>query len=173
MENLFRTYYASLCYHSYHVTGDKELSEDIVQEVFVRYWQYNENIQILHPKAWLYKAVYNASLNSVEKRNTYERAKVDMFIKLNAVALEKSHELILIESETARLLWGNVEKLPPQCREIIRMGFIEGLSNKKIAELMHLHISTVKTQKQRGLSLLRKLLFHVGIWLQLCQFIFF
>ncbi|PZP49831.1 MAG: hypothetical protein DI598_06965 [Pseudopedobacter saltans] len=173
MEVLFRTYYTSLCYHAYTVTHDRELSEDIVQETFVRYWQYAKDQEVNNPKAWLYRAVYNASLNAMEKRDTYQRSKEGFSVLHVNIRSEKTQELLLVEAETARSLWGKVKELPPQCREVIRMSFVEGLSNKEIADLMQLHVSTVKTQKQRGLSILRKVIFHLEIWLPLCRFIFF
>lgn len=173
MEALFRTYYTSLCYHAYTVTRDRELSEDIVQETFVRYWQYEKDHEVNNPKAWLYRAVYNASLNAMERHDTYHRTKVGLAMLHSDFHPEMTQELLLIEAETARELWGKVQELPLQCRKVIRMSFIEGLSNKKIADLLHLHVSTVKTQKERGLSMLRRVISHLGLWLQLCHFIFF
>jgi len=171
MEELFRSYHTALCYHAYTVTRDRELSADLVQEVFVRFWEHNRHSVIDNPKAWLYRSVHNAALNAVAKRNTYQRAKGRMASE--EIDREKTRELILIESETARLLWGSVQELPTQCREVIRLGFVEGLSNREIAERLQLHVSTVKTQKQRGLSMLRKIVTHFGIWFQLCHMVFF
>ncbi len=173
MEALFRTYYTSLCYHAYTVTHDRELSEDIVQETFVRYWMFEKNHEVSHPKAWLYRAVYNASLNALDKCDTYQRSKEGFSVLHGDIHSEKTQELLLVDAETARELWGKVQELPPQCREVIRMSFVKGLSNKEIANLLKLHVSTVKTQKQRGLSILRRIVSHSGIWLPLCYFIFF
>lgn len=168
MEKLFQKYYGSLCYYSYRLIRDREMAEDIVQTVFTRYWEtVREEAHIAHSRAWLYTAVRNATLNEIGKQQTYSRVKERA--RDGYDENEKDVGLLLIESETARQLWGRVNELPPQCRQIIRLSFIEGLSNMEIAERLRLHVSTIKTQKQRGIAYLRKV---VSIIFVLMTFIF-
>lgn len=156
MEELFRKYYTSLYYFSNAIIQDRALAEDIVQNVFVRFWETNKEGSIRNRKSWLYAAVRNASLNEMEKQQTYLRMKEklsDSHIRNGKT--EKDTGILLIEAETARQLWGRVNELPPQCRQIIHLYFVEGLSNMEIAERLQLHVSTIKTQKQRGIAYLR------------------
>lgn len=158
MEELFQKYYTSLCYYSYRLCRDREMAEDIVQNVFVRYWETSRGeAPILHSRAWLYTAARNATLNEMGKQQTYSRVKERVSdVYGRGDENEKDAGMLLIESETARQLWGRVNELPRQCRQIIHLYFIEGLSNMEIAERLQLHVSTIKTQKQRGIDYLRK-----------------
>jgi RNA polymerase sigma-70 factor (ECF subfamily) len=52
-------------------------------------------------------------------------------------------------------LYAAIEKLPPQCRTVIRCSFVEGKSVREIADEMQLAYQTVQNQKQRGIKLLR------------------
>lgn len=45
-ESLFKTHYQSLCKTAYRITGDKDASEDIVQNFFCKLWQNDKAIHI-------------------------------------------------------------------------------------------------------------------------------
>ncbi|MNW01780.1 RNA polymerase sigma factor [compost metagenome] len=55
-------------------------------------------------------------------------------------------------------LYDALKKLPPKAREIVELTYLEGYSNQEVADLLHISLQTVKNQKLRALSLLRKLL---------------
>ena len=77
----------------------------------------------------------------------------------------------IIRAEVVNELFKAIELLPAACREIFRLGYIEGLSNPKIAEVLDVSVNTVKTQKQRGIKILRNVLRPEAIFLLLltCQ----
>lgn len=63
---LYDTYYLPLCLYSVQFTGSTETSEDIVQNLFVSFWDKNSHTTIssnLH--AWLFNAVRFSSLTKV------------------------------------------------------------------------------------------------------------
>ena len=62
----------------------------------------------------------------------------------------------LVRAEFVAELQSALNGLPEQCRKIFNMLFLEGRNNKEVAEAMNLSIHTVKAQRQRGLSILRK-----------------
>ncbi|MEI3420677.1 MAG: sigma-70 family RNA polymerase sigma factor [Butyricimonas faecihominis] len=67
-ESVFHKYYASLCYFANKFVRDDEAARDIVQEVFLRFWESKgkfENQSAL--KSFLYNCVQNAALNYLEK----------------------------------------------------------------------------------------------------------
>ena len=168
MEELFNQYYTSLCYYSNTFIKNRVIAEDIVQGVLIRFWETNREENIRNKKAWLYTAVHNATLNEMEKQQSYLRLKEKIEnVYAENPKREKAVDMPLVEAETARQLWGRVNELPPQCRQIIRLYFIEGLSNKEIAERLQLHVSTIKTQKQRGITYLRKTIQVLSLFLVL------
>ena len=65
---LYDTYYLPLCLYSVQFTGSTETSEDIVQNLFVSFWDKNSHTAIssnLH--AWLFNAVRFSSLTKVQR----------------------------------------------------------------------------------------------------------
>jgi len=60
----------------------------------------------------------------------------------------------IVKEELFRLLYLHVEKLPPACREVMRLS-LKGYSGQEVADQLHITIHTVKTQKNRGFKFLR------------------
>ena len=82
-ESVFHKYYASLCYFANKFVRDNEAARDIVQEVFLRFWESKgkfENQSAL--KSFLYNCVQNAALNYLEKLQV--RAKANRRLGLKA-----------------------------------------------------------------------------------------
>ena len=69
---LYDTYYLPLCLDSVQFTGSTETSEDIVQNLFVSFWDKNSHTAIssnLH--AWLFNAVRFSSLTKVQRERYF------------------------------------------------------------------------------------------------------
>ena len=67
-EEIFHEYYASLCYFANKFVQDEDAAKDIVQEVFVHFWESKgrfENRVAL--KSFLYSCVQNGALNYLNK----------------------------------------------------------------------------------------------------------
>lgn len=61
----------------------------------------------------------------------------------------------IIQSEVLAEVYQALATLPESCQRISRMSYLEGLKNEEIAVKLGITVNTVKTQKQRGLQLLR------------------
>lgn len=153
-EALFRTHFRALCHFAFQLLRDEAFAKDIVQDAFVSYWNRREEVSS-HPSAirnFLYSSVRNASLNALRHTrvvNAYlERQEADP-------AEEAEVEHAMIRSEVLAHIYEAIESLPEACRRISRMGYLEGLKNREIAAQLGVSVNTVKTQKKRGLELLR------------------
>lgn len=155
VESLFDKYYARLCEFSVRILKDRELAEDIVQEVFVNLC---EKPQLLpknpgNIRSFLYTCVKNACFNSLRHQSVADHHK-------NWLTRHQKEEESVVEHIIHAEVLGEIHQainaLPPGCAAVFRKGYLEGLSNHKIAEQLNISINTVKSQKQRGLALLRK-----------------
>ncbi|RFP64654.1 RNA polymerase sigma-70 factor [Hymenobacter lapidiphilus] len=157
LEQLFTKFYSRLVYFSYQITGQQATAEDIAQEAFITYWHQREEVAASEAaiKAYLYSTVRNASLNAVR------HAKVVQLHHDKAQAApvvpEAEPDVVrtLIKAEVVAEIYEALETLPAGCRTIIRLGYLENQSNAEIAAELGISVNTVKTQKQRGLQLLR------------------
>jgi RNA polymerase sigma-70 factor (ECF subfamily) len=104
-------------------------------------------------KAFLYITTKNACLNFIKQseRNTKQQS------ELTYIHSQKEDHVLshIIRAEVLREVHAAIETLPPQCRKIVRMSFVEGLKNQEIADRLNLSINTVKNHKMRAVSLLK------------------
>jgi RNA polymerase sigma-70 factor (ECF subfamily) len=151
-EELFREYYARLCHYAYQFTSDTESARDIAQEAFVIYLAEQEHVHPAAIKNFLYTTVRNACLNTLRHDKV-----VDRFMQQQpAQPVEEAGAMhAIIKAEVLAQIYQALKSLPAECQRIIRMGYIEGLRNQQIADTLNISINTVKTQKKRGLQLLR------------------
>src|SRR6516162_5150865 len=82
-EQVFRQYSKFLYRIAYGVTGNAEDAEDVLQTVFARFFanvQRNPRIKD-NPRAYLYRAVVNASLNIIKVRRRMEPIDSEMLLE--------------------------------------------------------------------------------------------
>jgi RNA polymerase sigma-70 factor (family 1) len=154
LEHVFHAYYSRLVFFSHQIVGNKALAEDLTQEVFIKYWHQKGEVapEQTAIKHYLYSAVRNASLNAVRHNKVVAR-----FLD-QAEAGEAEEATIMqamIRAEVLAELYQAIESLPESCRKISRMGYLDGMKNHEIANALGISVNTVKTQKQRGMALLR------------------
>lgn len=158
-EQLFKAYYSRLCYFSFQFVRDKVNAEDIVQEAFFKYWNHKDELSLYTNetavKNFLYSTVRNASLNSIRHDKV-----VSNYLELQDPAPIEEFNIIhsIIRSEVLAELHMALDTLPESCQRISKMGYLSGMKNSEIAEKLGISVNTVKTQKKRGLQLLRLIL---------------
>src|SRR4030042_5504629 len=155
-EILFKKYCQSLIYFSRRYVFDKQIAENIVQDVFAGIWQKRQNLDPSQSiKAYLFAAVKNESFKYLRHINVESRS-YDRVIKL--VNIEKTPEEILDEKELRDRLNSAINDLPEKCREIFFMTRFDGLKYSEIAEILGISIKTVETQMGRAFKKLREYL---------------
>lgn len=170
----FDKYYDDLCNFVHIYLHDQALSEEVVQDIFVYFWENKGKLQInTSVKAYLFSASKFKSLNLI--RDTKTRHKI---IEKRWKAELKSHsdfdDSYLDTDELKRILNSAVDQLPPKCKEIFLLSKHEELSNHEIAKRLGVSVKTVENQMTIALKKLRDylLLFRGKIFfLLLFQFL--
>jgi RNA polymerase sigma-70 factor, ECF subfamily len=150
---VFRRYYEPLCRYACRMLGgDMAEAEDLVQQSFVKLWDRRSELQLqLSVKAYLYRAVHNASLN----RLRHEKIKVK-YQTIKSRQLDQQHETQDTHSrELLERLRDALQTLPPQCRQIFELSRFDELKYREIAEQLDISIKTVETQMGKALRLMR------------------
>ena len=154
VEKLFKEYYARLCHFAWQLLNDKEMAEDVVQDAFMVYWNNRDAVvdNDTAIKNFLYSTVRNACYNIARREKVTQR-----FQLLNPIEeLEESQVLTnIIRAEVMVEIYEIIQSMPPGCQEVFRLGYLDGLSNVEIASQLDISINTVKTQKRRGLKLVK------------------
>ncbi len=153
-EEIYREYFAPLCYYCLKYVDSYEDSEEIVQDLFVKIWEMHDEIEInISLNAYLYKAVQNYALNHLSKQKTKEKLQLSRD-KSVAVSFGTGQDN-LEEEELSIVLRHAILKLPEKRREIFELSRFDGFQNLKIAERMAISVKTVETQMTKTLKYLR------------------
>ena len=66
-EEIYNKYYSQVYKFVFRMVGCKDETEDILQEVFIKMYNYlGNNNNIINPKAWLLKVAANTSMTEAE-----------------------------------------------------------------------------------------------------------
>jgi RNA polymerase sigma-70 factor (ECF subfamily) len=152
--SLFDTYYASLCHYASHFLNDDSLSEEVVQELFVKLWEKRKMLDVeTSVKHYLFRAVRNGCLNQIQ----HDKVKQLHGKKLKeALMSEDPAEEYMITPEMILRLEEGIELLPVKRREIFRLSREYGLKYREIAEKLNISVKTVEAQMGLALKALRQ-----------------
>ncbi|MFT4733601.1 MAG: RNA polymerase sigma-70 factor (ECF subfamily) [Algoriphagus sp.] len=153
-EAVFRTYYEDLSRYAFSILRKKEESEDLVQQVFVNFWEKREQTIISGSlKSYLFRSVHNQSLNLIK----HEKVKAN-YVEHSQYFDTKFHSEVEEELEGKELegkIAEAIDTLPNQCRKIFIMNRMESLKYKEIADQLDISIKTVENQIGKALKVLR------------------
>jgi RNA polymerase sigma-70 factor (family 1) len=152
----FRELFPSLCFFANRMLNDRCEAEDIASSAFIKIWkrhsQFNDARNI---RSYLYQIVRNDCLkfHRQQKRSTIITKEIKY---LSIGDLENNYEADIIRAEFLREIYKAINTLPAQCRRIFKMLYIQGKSIKEISTELEISASTIRTQKSRGLIVLKQ-----------------
>lgn len=150
----FNYYYPGLCVYAQKLNPVSEQeSKDLVQDVFVKFWNDREKTEILFSiRSYLFVSVKNKCFDLHRKKNT--NFKVQEITKDLDITDESFDTYVLSELES--LFDKSLEKLPERCREIFELSRLQGLKNREIAAKLNLSEKTVENQMTKALHILKE-----------------
>lgn len=155
-EGIFRRYYSPLCLYAAGITGNMDVAEEIVQELFYVFWKEKEKLQVFRSiKSYLYGAVRNQALQyceHLEVRNRYR----ETVLTANQYSKPSDPQDHLEYKELENLINSTLRKLPQRRLRIFRMHRFEGKKYAEIASALSLSVKTVEAEMTKALQTLRK-----------------
>ncbi len=161
-EIVFKSYFVQLVSFANEYVFDREVSKNIVQEVFVKLWEKRANIDIEgNVKAYLYTSTKNSCLSYLRhlktKQQYFEKRKKDFEdLMHNYEALSQLNIDRIDFDSIESIINETIGLLPPRCKEVFTLSRFEELSNKKIAEKLEISVKAVEANITRAIKLLRK-----------------
>ncbi|HEU4553985.1 MAG TPA: sigma-70 family RNA polymerase sigma factor [Chitinophaga sp.] len=165
---LFRRYVPELRPLILHLTKAPAVTDDIVQETFLRLWISRDKLAgIENPRSWLLRIAFHQSFSYLRKQAVHH--KVMNAITVSTAAEEQvsptedtlRYHSLLTQVRTA------AGQLPPQAKRIYLLSRDKGLKIPEIARELSLSPNTVKNSLVRSLQFIRKQLELAGYLLPL------
>lgn len=151
---VFDTYYADLSRYAFSMLKRQEEAEDLVQQVFVNFWEKREQTIISGSlKSYLFRSVHNQSLNLIKHEKV--KASYVQHSQFFDIKYQSDVEETLEGKELETQIAAAIQTLPKQCQKIFVMNRMESLKYKEIAEQLDISIKTVENQIGKALKILR------------------
>ena len=158
MEALFQGYYAPLATAVVRIVRDRDVAEDLVQDVLARVWHNRASIELTTSwRAYLHRAALNAAL-----RHQQRAARSVAFDKAVGVTVPEPatpfHDTLadMHHRETSAAVTAALAHLPPECRRVFELSRFEEMSYREIAEALTISPKTVENQMGKALRILRQ-----------------
>lgn len=154
-KHAFNVVYTKLFAEVYHyakkIVRNTHVAEDITTESFVKLWEIFSRISGVNAaRAFLFTATRNACLNAIRseiRASNRERIFSDQ--------LEDMEDNADITGKVFQFIFNEVEKLPPQEKNVFKLSYLEGKTNEEIAALLDINNQSVRNYKARALKTLR------------------
>lgn len=154
-QGLYEKYYKSAYLYTLSLCKNKEQAEDIVSEGFEKALLTIETVQNEKFLYWLLRVCKNLWIDEVRRQSRRKRATQG----LASTGVQDEDALsTLLYSERTRRLYGGIERLPQNYRELLVLYYFGQMPLSKIAELLGMNYSAAKTGLFRGRLLLKKIL---------------
>ncbi|MDR1258670.1 MAG: RNA polymerase sigma-70 factor [Tannerellaceae bacterium] len=155
---LYKQYAPALIFYATRLV-DTTTAEDLVHDVFLKVWNkrsfifWEESL-----KSYLYNAVRHGCLDYLKHEEVKANFENSTLIKLKIEKLYYSETTALLWQDDNRLqyIYKQIDALPPKCREIFIMAYVEERKTSEIASLLSISKRTVEAQLYKGLKYIRK-----------------
>ena len=156
----------------YRMVRDRELSEDLAQETFIKVLNAIDSYDPSYKfSSWIFKIAHNNTVDHIRKKRvktlsldgspharTKEEAESSSF---TAVDTAENPEEYTQSQQVGAEIEAAIQTLRPAYREAILLWHVEARPYDEIAEIMDLPLGTVKTYIHRGRKELREKLEHL------------
>jgi RNA polymerase sigma factor (sigma-70 family) len=139
-----------------NIVSDTEISNDVLQEVFVKIWKQIESYDSSKGRlfTWMLNISRNASIDMLRSRQ-YQHSKKNQELTDNvyekAGAVSDSTDNIGLKKI--------VNKLKEDQRVLVELSYFQGYTQDEISKMLDVPLGTVKTRLRKALSELRNLMY--------------
>ena len=143
---LYMAFMPNLLQFAQSIIKNKELSEEIVSDVFVKIWQNRALLSgIENFKLYLYISTKNTALNYLSRHFRKDVLSLDE-MSITTSSVSYNPEQILITSELINRINTAIAMLPSRCKLVFKLAKEDGLKYNEIAQLLNITVKTIDNQ---------------------------
>ena len=146
---LFERHHRRLFQYFLTLTGDRQQSEDLVQEVFFRILRYRQSYDQTKPYvAWMYQIARNSS------REASRKTRYEPIDQADPVSPALGADEIFRKRQEVGLLGEALGRLPEEKREVLVLSRFQNMKYEEIAQVLGCEVGAVKVRVFRALRAL-------------------
>ncbi len=138
------------------ITGDQDVANDLLQDVFLRLYRFADRIEAERPlEPWLYRMTTNQAYSWVKRNRRWFRPLEELAELLAGSGKNSPYEVIEQRDD-----WSRVQKavltLPLPQRLVVVLYYLDDMSLQEISEILDVPLGTVKSRLHYGRLALKK-----------------
>jgi len=154
LREVFDAHYTMVCQAIYRLVQDQSTTEDLAQEVFLRFWEKRHQIEVSTSlPAYLRRMGVNEGLGFLRKAKRWSNQELEAERESGN---DYSAEEQFLQQELHQYVTEAINTLPPKCRTVFQLSRFEELTYQEIADQMGISIKTVENQMSKALRVLRQ-----------------
>jgi RNA polymerase sigma factor (sigma-70 family) len=155
-DELYVEHHAALHAFFFARTGDVELAQDLLQELFVRAWRSIASVEALpaeRRRFWLYSVARNLVVDAYRRRGAGQAAH-ERLQRLTLPGHVDAAEHLAVEGEAQAELDAAIRALPRDLREVLVLNVLGQNTSAEIGEIVGRPAGTVRYQLAQARRLL-------------------
>jgi RNA polymerase sigma-70 factor (ECF subfamily) len=159
-EKLFKKFYPRLYAFAFKVVRNKEIAEDIVQDIFIRLWEKKENIKPVNIEGFIFKVLKNQCISYLRNIKILDNINLNLnnlahIEELYRIDFLRNEPYVLVEKELQLEIDSIINKLPYRCKEVFILSRLNGLKNREIAHKLGINIKNVERHISKALVIFK------------------
>ncbi len=155
-ELIYKQHYRMLYHIVIKITEDKMVTEDIIQDVFIKIWHKKEELKIHGSvKSYLIKSCINSTINYLNQQKKISKTSIDN-IGLSHINQSDTFPNGLDKQYIKKRIRKEINQLPPMCKAVFILNRFEHMSYKEIAAYLEISVKTVDNHLWKAVTHLRK-----------------
>jgi RNA polymerase sigma-70 factor (ECF subfamily) len=154
LRELYEIYWEKLFISAYNLLKNREVCEDILQEIYISLWNKRETLTITTTlQNYLYACVTYKVYDFFRKNSGI--IKTELLENFDQRIQAANPETALMHQELVVHINNAIESLPEKCKVVFKLSREEQLTHKEIAEKLNISTKTVEAHITKSLRLLR------------------
>ncbi len=157
---LFERYKNSLFHYFFRISWNRDVSEDLVQNVFFRMLKYRHNFTGEGKfTSWMYHIAHNVFVDNFRKNKKYH---YEEELTHTRSTEDDNLEKQIVKEEELKLLNDSLKLLNPEKRELLVLSKLRGMRYKDIGEVLNISEGAVKARICRAVKELKDIYLQLG-----------
>ncbi len=133
-------------------------ADDVFQDCLVELWNQAGHYSAAKgkPLGWMVTLAKRRAIDCVRRQISYCGAKDRLEVETRNYTFTRDSDCE--DADMASVIQQHIERLPESQQEVIRLAFLDGMSQREVARATNTPLGTVKTRIELGLSKLRSAL---------------
>lgn len=125
--------------------------EDIAQESFLKVLEAGSKGEIRYPTAYLYRTARNLAFNNLTKKSNKAVDSIEDLLDSDVIGQTARLEDDIMAQQRFELFCRAAAGLPDQCRQVLILRKVYGLSQQEVAAQLGIAVSTVEKHVAKGM----------------------